>query len=95
MVDCQARLRQVIRALEQNSDLSIEMLASSTCLSFYHFHRVFTGVAGETPGEMCRRLRIQQAAWQLRYTDASITDHSDGGGTSQPPGICQGISPLL
>lgn len=73
MVDYQARLRPVIRALEQNPDLSIEMLASSACLSFYHFHRVFTAVTGETPGEMRRRLRIQQAAWQLRYTDASIT----------------------
>ncbi|EHJ8626390.1 TPA: GyrI-like domain-containing protein [Salmonella enterica subsp. enterica serovar Java] len=74
MVDYQARLRPVIRALEQNPDLSIEMLASSACLSFYHFHRVFTAVTGETPGKMCRRLRIQRAAWQLRYTDASITD---------------------
>lgn len=73
MVDYQARLRPVIRVLEQNPDLSIEMLASSSCLSFYHFHRVFTAVTGETPGEMCRRSRIQQAAWQLRQTDASIT----------------------
>ncbi|WP_210904326.1 MULTISPECIES: hypothetical protein [unclassified Citrobacter] len=85
----------MIQSLEQNSDLSIEMLASSACLSFYHFHRVFTGVAGEIPGEMCRPLRIQRAAWQLLYTDANITDHSDGGVTSQLPGICQGISPLL
>ncbi|WP_232514403.1 AraC family transcriptional regulator [Salmonella enterica] len=30
-------------------------------------------MTGETPGEMCRRLRVQRAAWQLRYTDASIT----------------------
>lgn len=37
MVDYQAGLRPVIRALEQNPDLSIEMLASSACLSFYHF----------------------------------------------------------
>ncbi|HGB5187928.1 TPA: AraC family transcriptional regulator [Salmonella enterica subsp. salamae serovar 21:z10:z6] len=49
MVDYQARLRPVIRALEQNPDLSIEMLASNACLSFYHFHRVFTTVTGETP----------------------------------------------
>lgn len=95
MVDCQARLRQVFRPLEQNSDHSIEMLASSACLSFYHFNRVFTGVAGETPGEMCRRLRNHRATWLLRYTDASNTDHSDVGGTSRLLGICQGISLLL
>ncbi|MGL5774456.1 MAG: helix-turn-helix transcriptional regulator, partial [Aeromonas veronii] len=80
MVDYQARLRPVIRALEQNPDLSIEMLASSACLSFYHFHRVFTAVAGETPGEMCRRLRIQRAAWQLCYSDASVTAIALGAG---------------
>lgn len=67
MVNYQARLRPVIRALEQNPDLSIEMLASSACLSIYHFHRVFTAVTGETPGEMCRRLRVQRAAWQLHF----------------------------
>lgn len=80
MVDYQARLRPVIRALEQNPDLSIETLASSACLSFYHFHRVFTAVVGETPGEMCRRLRIQRAAWQLCYTDASVTAIALGAG---------------
>lgn len=84
MVDYQARLRPVIRALEQNPDLSIETLASSACLSFYHFHRVFTAVAGETPGEMCRRLRIQRAAWQLCYTDASITAIALGRGSPAP-----------
>ena len=62
-----------LRALEQEPDLSIEELASRACLSLYHFHRVFTAVAGEAPGEMCRRLRMQRAAWQLCYTDASIT----------------------
>ncbi|WP_421187193.1 AraC family transcriptional regulator [Aeromonas enteropelogenes] len=80
VVDYRARLRPVIRALEQDPDLSIEALASRACLSFYHFHRVFTAVAGETPGEMCRRLRMQRAAWQLCYTDASVTAIALGAG---------------
>ncbi|ENY70647.1 DNA gyrase inhibitor [Aeromonas diversa CDC 2478-85] len=80
MIDYRRRLRPVVRALEQDPDLSIEALAGRACLSLYHFHRVFTAVTGETPGDMCRRLRMQRAAWQLRYTDASVTAIALGAG---------------
>ena len=60
MIDYRERLTPVLRALEQDPDLSIEALASRACLSLYHFHRVFTAVVGEAPGEMCRRLRMQR-----------------------------------
>lgn len=80
MIDYRERLTSVLRALEQDPDLSIEALASRACLSLYHFHRVFTAVVGEAPGEMCRRLRMQRAAWQLCYTDASVTAIALGAG---------------
>ncbi|MGY3866757.1 AraC family transcriptional regulator [Aeromonas bivalvium] len=80
MIDYRERLTPVLRALEQDPDLSIEALASRACLSLYHFHRVFTAVVGESPGEMCRRLRMQRAAWQLCYTDASVTAIALGAG---------------
>jgi AraC family transcriptional regulator len=80
VIDYRRRLIPVLRALEQDPDLSIEALADRACLSLYHFHRVFTAVAGETPGEMCRRLRMQRAAWQLCYTDASVTTIALGAG---------------
>ncbi|MDM5151406.1 AraC family transcriptional regulator [Aeromonas salmonicida] len=80
MIDYRRRLIPVLRALERDPDLSIEALADQACLSLYHFHRVFTAVAGETPGEMCRRLRMQRAAWQLCYTDASVTAIALGAG---------------
>ncbi|HGY1011104.1 TPA: GyrI-like domain-containing protein [Aeromonas salmonicida] len=80
MIDYRRRLIPVLRALEQDPDLSIEALADRACLSLYHFHRVFTAVAGETPGEMCRRLRLQRAAWQLCYTNASVTTIALGAG---------------
>ncbi len=95
MIDYRRRLIPVLRALEQDPDLSIEALAERACLSLYHFHRVFTAVAGEAPGEMCRRLRMQRAAWQLCYTDASITAIALGGGARQLPGLRQGLSSLL
>ncbi|MDM5102291.1 AraC family transcriptional regulator [Aeromonas salmonicida] len=80
MIDYRRRLIPVLRALERDPDLSIEALADQACLSLYHFHRVFTAVAGEAPGEMCRRLRMQRAAWQLCYTDASVTTIALGAG---------------
>lgn len=80
MIDYRERLTPVLRVLEQDPDLSIEALASRACLSLYHFHRVFTAVVGEAPGEMCRRLRMQRAAWQLCYTDASVTAIALGAG---------------
>ncbi|UCP15179.1 helix-turn-helix domain-containing protein [Aeromonas media] len=80
MIDYRERLTPVLRALEQEPDLSIEELASRACLSLYHFHRVFTAVVGEAPGEMYRRLRMQRAAWQLCYTDASVTAIALGAG---------------
>ena len=84
MIDYRERLTPVLRALEQDPDLSIEALASRACLSLYHFHRVFTAVVGEAPGEMCRRLRMQRAAWQLCYTDASVTAIALGAGLGSP-----------
>ncbi|MGE6136448.1 AraC family transcriptional regulator [Aeromonas salmonicida] len=80
MIDYRRRLIPVLRALERDPDLSIEALADRACLSLYHFHRVFTAVAGEPPGEMCRRLRMQRAAWQLCYTNASVTTIALGTG---------------
>ncbi len=82
MIDYRERLTPVLRALEQDPDLSIEALASRACLSLYHFHRVFTAVVGEAPGEMCRRLRMQRAAWQLpgfrQGVSSSLWLHSGG-----------------
>ena len=80
MIDYRRRLLPVVRALERDPDLSMEALAGLACLSLYHFHRVFTAVVGEAPGEMCRRLRMQRAAWQLCYTEASVTTIALGAG---------------
>lgn len=73
MVDYRHRLRPALRALEQDPGASLEQLASLSCLSTYHFHRVFTAVTGEGPGEMGRRLRLERGARSLRNTQQSIT----------------------
>jgi AraC family transcriptional regulator len=59
-------------ALDEPTDL--REIAREACLSPYHFHRVFRGMVGETPGELVRRLRLERAAWQLRETDRPVTE---------------------
>lgn len=70
------RLRKVLIFIEQNLDeeLSLEQLAKVGSYSAYHFHRIFHGVVGETPGAYVRRLRLERAAGQLVYSDERITD---------------------
>ncbi|EOD55751.1 AraC family transcriptional regulator [Aeromonas molluscorum] len=80
MIDYKVRLRPAIRALEQNPELSLTEVAALACLSCYHFHRVFTAVTGESPGEMQRRLRLERAAVALRYGSDPVTSIALGAG---------------
>ncbi len=82
MVDYQARLRPVIRALEQNPELCLSEAASLASLSSYHFHRIFTAVTGETPAEMQRRLRLERAARSLCYSRDPVTEIAFSAGFS-------------
>lgn len=60
----QTTIEYIARHLDDALDL--EALARSACLSPFHFHRVFRGMAGETPLELTRRLRLERAAWRLK-----------------------------
>jgi AraC family transcriptional regulator len=42
-------------------------------LSPLHFHRIFRGLLGETPGELHRRLRLERAAWALARSQRPVT----------------------
>jgi AraC family transcriptional regulator len=46
-------------------DLDLEEVASVACFSAFHFHRVFTGVTGESMASLVRRLRLEKAACRL------------------------------
>jgi AraC family transcriptional regulator len=77
--------RAVRRAIEHIADhldqaLDLETLASSACLSPFHFHRVFRGMVGETPLELIRRLRLERAACRLIESDRPITEIAFGAG---------------
>lgn len=66
--DYKARLLRVLVHIQQNLDdpLSLEELARLACFSPFHFHRVFTGMLGESVQNHIRRLRLERAASRLK-----------------------------
>ena len=67
----QRAVERVASRLDDALDLS--GLARGAALSPLHFHRIFRGLAGETPLELHRRLRLERAAWQLAHAERPIT----------------------
>jgi AraC-like DNA-binding protein len=49
-------------------------LAARVYLSRYHFDRVVTAVAGETPARFRRRILLERAAYRLLTTDAGLLE---------------------
>ncbi len=48
-----------------DADLSLIALAKAAHMSSFHFQRVFTAIAGESPAHHVRRLRLERAAAEL------------------------------
>jgi AraC family transcriptional regulator len=76
---------RILRALVHlqahlDEEISLEDLAGIACFSPYHFHRIFTGMIGESVKEHIRRLRLERAAQRLRFTGQPITDIALGAG---------------
>ncbi len=72
--DHRERILRVLVYLHSRLDevLDVGELAHVANLSPFHFHRVFRALVGETAMEHVRRLRLERAARQLRYTDSSV-----------------------
>ena len=70
------RIMHVLVYIQKNldRDLSLEELSKKAHFSQYHFHRIFRGLVGETLQEHIRRLRLEQAASYLKYTEKSVTE---------------------
>jgi AraC family transcriptional regulator len=70
----QQRLGKVIAYIEKhiNDPLTLEQLSEIACLSPFHFHRVFSAEMGESLYEHIKRLRLEHAAFRLKYSDKSI-----------------------
>lgn len=66
--DYKERLLRVLVHIQRNLDgpLPLEELAAIACLSPSHFHRMFSGMLGESLQAHIRRLRLERAAGALK-----------------------------
>lgn len=62
-----SRINRVMDHIGQNLDKPIDLGAMAEIASFspYHFHRIFTYIVGETPGDFVSRIRLEKAAQLL------------------------------
>ncbi|SFC68811.1 AraC family transcriptional regulator [Pseudoalteromonas denitrificans] len=69
-----SRMVKVLNYIQANldKDLTLSELAEQACFSTYHFHRIFSGMLGESVKELVRRLRLERAAIQLQTGALSI-----------------------
>lgn len=74
--DYEKRLMRVLDHVYANldGDLSLDTLADVAALSRFHFHRVFTGMTGETVAVFIRRVRLHRAVIELLDTDAPLAE---------------------
>lgn len=72
--DYKERMLRVLVHVHQRLDdpLPLAELAALACLSPCHFHRVFTGMIGESVKEHIRRLRLERAAWRLKRSRTPV-----------------------
>jgi AraC family transcriptional regulator len=72
----QTRILRSLVYLQAHLDeqVSLDDLAGVACFSPYHFHRIFRGVVGESVASHVRRLRLERAAWRLRFSEKPVTE---------------------
>ena len=70
------RLLEAARAAEADysTDLTVQSLAEYVGVSDKHFQRSFREVLGESPKKYIRRIRLQVAAYLLKWSDLAVTD---------------------
>ncbi|MHC4942421.1 MAG: AraC family transcriptional regulator [Planctomycetota bacterium] len=75
MQDYKARMLRVLLHIQDNldCDLSLDELAGVAHFSPYHFHRIFSGMLGESVKGHIRRLRLERAAGRLKRERTPVT----------------------
>lgn len=80
------RIRRVLRFVQDHLDepLTPDRLAGVAHFSRFHFHRVFSGLVGESLSAHVRRLRLERAAGELRWTGRPVIDIALDAGYDAP-----------
>lgn len=84
--DWKKRIEQAMRLMEARLDeeITLEDLAQAAHFSPYHFHRVFSGMTGESVMACLRRLRLARAAHRLAYGSLPVTELALEAGFDSP-----------
>lgn len=74
--DYAKRMLEVIAYIQTHldEDIRLDQLADIACFSSCHFHRIFTGMMGQTLKRYIRSLKLERAALDLIKTDRSVLD---------------------
>ena len=67
---------EVIQIILDHLDRPIHFrdVAGVVAVSPFHVHRIFSALAGESINEMHRRLRLERACYELKYTEEPVGD---------------------
>jgi len=84
--DYKQRLLRVLVCIQRRLDapLSLKELAALACFSPYHFHRIFTGMLGESLKSHIRRLRLERAAGRLKLSRRPVIEVALEAGYDSP-----------
>ena len=65
------RILTAVRLMERNigEDVQVDALAAEAGLSLHHFHRLFVSEMGEPPAGYLRRIRMDEAAFRLKWAN--------------------------
>ncbi|GAA0452579.1 AraC family transcriptional regulator [Paractinoplanes deccanensis] len=86
------RLRELLDAvLAESHDGSLTDMAGDAFASPFHFSRVLSREAGESPVAMRRRVLLERAAWQLKE-GSSVTDAAWAAGYDSAEGFSRAYS---
>ena len=85
------RLRELLDAVLDEDNHSLDDMAGDAYSSPYHFSRQLSRSAGEPPVAMKRRVMLERAAWQLRQ-GASVTDTAFAAGYESVEGFSRAFA---
>jgi len=80
-----ARVARALAYVQGNlqGEVSLDGAAEAACFSKYHFHRIFSGLVGESFADYVRRLRLERAALLLEQRPGmSVTEAALSSGFS-------------
>ncbi len=92
------RVNAAIDYIEGNltDDLTLDQLAAVAHFSPFHFHRLFTLLAGETLGRFIGRLRLERAATQLlQQPTRAVTDVASACGMPSPSSFARAFKEMF